>query len=136
MKGCEGVFGTLRGRLRGARGIEFLLVAVAVAVLGMSVLNGSPAVREDARTDIERRLERVLGEIEGAGKVRVMVTEREGKQKDSLSDQNDAGEEICGVLVVAEGAGDLRVRMEISKAVHALLHVDLSAIEIAGMQGD
>ena len=130
------MFGALRRGIRGTRGIEFLLIAVAVAVLGMAVMNSmqKPTQQMDARTDMERRLEDVLGEISGAGKVRVMVSESTNEAQTAFSEQAAGG--IRGVLVVAEGAEDLRVRMEIQRAVQALLDVELSAIEITGMQGE
>ena len=130
------MFGALRRGIRGARGIEFLLIAVAVAVLGMAVMNTmrQPTQQMDARTDTERRLEDVLGEISGAGKVRVMVSESTNEAQTAFSEQAAGG--IRGVLVVAEGAGDLRVYMEIQQAVRALLDVELSAVEIVEMRGD
>ena len=130
------MFGALRRGIRGARGIEFLLIAVAVAVLGMAVMNTmrQPTQQMDARTDTERRLEDVLGEISGAGKVRVMVSESTNEAQTAFSEQAAGG--IRGVLVVAEGAGDLRVYMEIQQAVRALLDVELSAVEIVEMRRD
>lgn len=130
------MFSALRRGIRGARGIEFLLIAVAVAVLGMAVMNTmrQPTQQMDARTDTERRLEDVLGEISGAGKVRVMVSESTNEAQAAFSEQAAGG--IRGVLVVAEGAGDLRVYMEIQQAVRALLDVELSAVEIVEMRGD
>ncbi len=130
------MFSALRRGIRGARGIEFFLIAVAVAVLGMAVMNGmrQPAQQPDARTDTEQRLENVLGEISGAGKVRVMVSERANEAQTAFSGRDAGG--IQGVLVVAEGAGDLRVYMEIQQAVRALLDVELSAVEIVEMRRD
>ena len=130
------MFSALRRGIRGARGIEFLLIAVAVAVLGMAVMNSmqKPTQQMDARTDTERRLEDVLGEISGAGKVRVMVSESTNEAQTAFSEQAAGG--IQGVLVVAEGAGDLRVYMEIQQVVRALLDVELSAVEIVEMRRD
>ena len=63
-----------------------------------------------------------------------MVSESTNEAQAAFSEQAAGG--IRGVLVVAEGAGDLRVYMEIQQAVRALLDVELSAVEIVEMRGD
>ena len=126
----KAVFAALRRGFKGARGIEYLLIAVAVAVVGLTLMSGALPAQEDTRTDLERRMERVLGDIDGAGDVRVMVA----AEIDS-AEKNPSTQAVRGVLVVAEGAEDLRVYMEIQRAVHALLDVELSSIEIIGMRG-
>ena len=71
-------------------------------------------------TELEARLERVLSAVDGVGDVRAMVTER--------------GEEIVGVVVVAEGAEDLRVRLSLMQAARALLEIELDQIEVIEMR--
>ena len=41
---------------------------------------------------------------------------------------------MTGVVVVAEGAGDLTVKMELQQAVQALLGVEAQQVEILGME--
>ena len=53
----KAVFAALRRGFRGARGIEYLLIAVAVAVVGLMLMSGSLPGQEDTRTDLERRME-------------------------------------------------------------------------------
>ena len=111
-------------QLKGARRIEWLVLALALILAALFLLSNADTSGQEtvAKTDLEARLERVLEAVDGAGKVRTMVTQRE--------------EEIIGVLVVAEGAGEMRVRLEIAQAVQALLDVELSRIEVVQMRGE
>ena len=130
------IFGALGMRLRGVRGIEWLAALVALSLLGLAAMNWNlPGEEEDARTELERRLESVLGAVEGAGRVRVMISEDPSEAVSAFSGAASGGR-VRGVLVVAEGAGDLRVRMALAQAVPALLDVELANIEIAEMRRD
>ena len=130
------IFGALGMRLRGVRGIEWLAALVALSLLGLAAMNWNlPGEEEDARTELERRLESVLGTVEGAGRVRVMISEDPSEAVSAFSAAASSGR-VRGVLVVAEGAGDLRVRMALAQAVQALLDVELANIEIAEMRRD
>ena len=124
----------LGGRLRGVRGIEWLALVAALSLLGLALIRGNTiTLREDARTDLERRMEDVLGNIAGAGKVRVLVTEQASESH--VYQPGDADQaRVQGVLIVAEGAGSLRVRLELERAVRALLDVELADIEIVEMR--
>ena len=126
------LFQNFRARLRGIRGLEWLAFLAVLSLLGLAWLNSGTLVASDARTDLEKRMEAVLSRIEGAGAVRVLVTERKGKTAFLSDDPEDA--QIVGVLVVAEGAEDLRVRLALLQAVQALLPVEAEKIEIAAMQ--
>ena len=108
-------------KLRSARKIEWLALLVAIALLALILQDtGALSGTRDASTELEERLERVLSSVEGAGEVRAMVTE----------DENGG---VVGVLVVAQGAGDIAVRLKLAQAVKALLGVDLNRIEVVKM---
>jgi len=80
-------------------------------------------------TDLENRLSAILSKIEGAGNVSVMVT----YQTDSVasaSSEAEEGAEIKGVVIVADGAEDVRVRLDLIKAARTLLDVDADAIQV------
>ena len=47
---------------------------------------------------------------------------------------SSASAPVSGVIVVAEGAGNVRVELELLEAVHALLGVDSERIEILAMK--
>ena len=117
-------------RLRGARHIEWVLLAIALAVVFLMTADGQGADLYES-TSLERRMENVLSCIEGAGKVRVLVNP--GNAAAAFSPQDG---QAAGVLVVAEGAGDLKVNMALQRAVQALLDVDAEQIEILTMKED
>ena len=120
-------------RLRGVRGLEWLAATVALALLGLALLNGGATRSAEVRTDLETRLEDVLSRVEGAGRVRVLIAERqEIGEMQAGADEGGVG----GVLVVAEGAGDVRVRLLLSNAVRSVLNVELKNIEIIEMRRD
>ena len=60
------------------------------------------------------------GRVDGAGEVRAMVTERDGA--------------VLGVVIVAEGADAVRVRLALAQAAKALLDTELSRIEVIEMR--
>lgn len=117
-------------RLRGTRHIEWLLmlIVLAAAVLlttGTDFQGAAPA------TEIERRMEAVLSCVEGAGQVRVLVNSPESMPAFSQGEMK-----TTGVIVVAEGAGDMKVRLALQQAVRAFLGVDTGQIEILTMRED
>lgn len=117
-------------RLRGARHIEWVLLAVMLAALVL-MAGSSPEEGEYEATSLERRMENVLSCIEGAGRVRVLV-----HSTDAVSAFASQDERAAGVLVVAEGADDLKVNMELQRAVQALLGIEAGQIEILTMRED
>ena len=72
--------------------------------------------------ELESRLEQVLSSMEGVGNVKVMITTETKTQK------------VCGVVVVAEGAGSAGINARISEAVKALFSIDVHKISIVKMR--
>ncbi|MEW8977591.1 MAG: stage III sporulation protein AG [Symbiobacterium sp.] len=139
------------------------------------------AVEEDELTRLERQkaaeLERMLAQIEGAGRVRVMVTLAAGPTievvKNTTIDQQTTTEEaadsstrrtestntredhlfarsgsaeqpvvartsapeIAGVLIVAEGARDVRIRARLMDAAMVALNIPANRIEVVPANG-
>ncbi len=117
-------------RLRGARHIEWVLLAVALSALFL--LTAGTGGGEADSASLERRMERVLSLVEGAGEVRVLVHSPEAAEAFA-----SGAERASGVLVVAEGAGSLKVSMALQRAVQALLGVEAEQIEVLTMkEGD
>lgn len=103
---------------------------------------------EDYASKTEKRLEKVLAEIHGAGKVQVLISWQASSEKLVEKDenktvylQNSGGEqspfirqEIMpkaeGVIVVAEGGDNPVVVRQITEAVCALFGVDTHKIKI------
>ena len=72
------------------------------------------------QSESEERLCALLGEIDGVGNVRVMICEDE--------------DGVESVVVVCEGANDLRVNMDIREAVSAALGTDEKSVKIYQMK--
>ena len=116
-----GAWRGLKEKLRGARGLEWLLLLIAACVAALVLTRGGSDAGTQP-TELEARLERVLSAVEGAGEVRAMVSEQNG--------------EIAGVVIVAAGAEDVGVRLSLMQAARALLDVELDQIEVIQMRRD
>lgn len=101
--------------LRAARKIELLVIAAVLCALLLLYMGDGEG---GAANEAEARMERVLSRIEGAGRVSVMISE-------------GAGGEIVGAVVVAGGADDLHVSLELQRAVQTLTGLELEQIEVA-----
>lgn len=117
-----GAWRGLREKLRGARGLEWLLLLVAVCVATLALTRAGGGSGAAQPTELEARLERVLSAVEGAGEVRAMVAEENGA--------------VTGVVIVATGAEDVGVRLSLMQAARALLGVDMERIEVIQMRRD
>lgn len=78
-------------------------------------------LQSDTASTEESRISRVLSAIEGAGAVEVAV-----HYEASLP---------CGAVVVADGAGDVSVRLQLSSAVKTLLGIEPNRIAIYEREG-
>ena len=107
-------------RMRTLRGVEWAVAAMAAGAVALLV-TGSQA----GGTQYEKRLERLLSAIDGAGEVRVMVNEF---RRD--------GESRTGVVVIAQGAEDVRVAMDLSRAVCSLTGAEPEWVEVFAMGAD
>ena len=103
-------------RLRGVRHIEWVMLCIACAAV-LILMGGE----ECGSTQLEMRMENVLGCMEGVGDVRVLVNE-------------GAGGSVVGVVIVAQGAKDLRVVLALEQAVQALMDIDAAQIEVLSME--
>ena len=103
----------------GESGAGVYLLAALAAILLLFCSKGAFKDQADGQTDLETRLETVLSKIDGAGEVCVMVMEGE--------------EMIHGVLIVAEGAENISVRLRIQEAARILLGIENEKISVARM---
>lgn len=103
--------------LKGARSIEWFLAALAIAILLLTQWNGEASLSASG-TEQELRVASILSRIDGVGKVEVMISE----------------EDHAGVLVVAEGAGDMLVCLRLQYAIQTLMGTDTARIEIVPYQ--
>lgn len=97
--------------------------ALALAVCVVLIWGGGDRTGEagDA-TDVETRLEEALGYIDGAGKTKVMLT------------YSEDGETVIGAIVIAEGARDIAVRLDLQRAAMTALGLSLSEVEVFEMK--
>lgn len=142
----------LKGWLRKYK-LALLVLALGVLLLAWPTGGEKPTpASEVARLssfdpgEVERKLERVLGKIDGAGEVTVALTVSDGVQRRYAVDETRKGEEeqtqtviistgsgtqeavsvgerwpdFQGAVVVCQGGGDPEVRLLVTQAVCAL----------------
>ena len=101
-----------------------LLIGILLVVIALPTKTGSDlnkgidyGIEEVNSTDIEKRLETLLGNMQNVGKVQVMITFRED-------------ETVEGIVVLAQGAGNAVVVRNITEVVQALFDVDAHKIKV------
>ena len=139
--------GGIREKMKRVKGAEWAMLLIVLGLVGSLLLSPggtllggseqSPAPSGAVSDALEDRLSRVLSSMEGVGRVEVVIhysqpAARAGTWLDTQSQDQAEGEPL-GVVVVAEGAGDLRVRLEISRAVQTLLRLSADAVEVFSM---
>lgn len=100
--------------LKSARKLE---ICIALAVVAALLVLGLGGGSNGGASPEERRMERILSEIEGAGRVSVMLSEDE---KGACS----------GAVVAASGAEDIAVLLRLQRAVQTLTGLEVENIEI------
>lgn len=81
------------------------------------------------KTELESKLEALLGNMEGVGKVKVMLMTDSGQGL-----YGTGGNEVTGVLIVAEGGDNSVTVQKIQEAVMALFQIDAHKIRIMKMK--
>ncbi|MCL1963992.1 MAG: hypothetical protein FWF69_02900 [Firmicutes bacterium] len=143
------ILGGVKDRVKRVKGAEWAILLIVLGLAGSLLLtpgaellgggSGSPKAADSAAAGtLEDRLGRVLSSMEGAGRVEVVIYYSQpavhtGSWLDSPGQAQAEGEPI-GVVVVAEGAGNLQVRLELARAVQTLLRLDADAVEIFKME--
>lgn len=150
---------------------KIIVVLAAIFALGVAMMLYKPEKRVNVESnvevtendDIEKKLEKILSDVKGAGRVSVMITYKTNGEKiyaynfdkqtendDSSITQSEKNEmvmskdepvvlkeykpEIEGVLVVSDGGGDEQIKNNLTSAVKALLAVDVNKIEVLVMK--
>ena len=141
--------------------VLLVIAAGAVLLLWPEHTDGQatvPAVQEEETFSVEN-MEEILGQIEGAGQVSVMLTVKSGMERilaqdGTLSSEEESVQTVVistgsgteevvvlkqyyptfqGALIVCSGGGDAQVQLLITQAVSAL--TGLSAARISVCQG-
>lgn len=113
-------------KLRGIKNIQIIVAIfiIAVALIIYSSVSTSLKTKSDTATsgisssmsEQEQRLSAILSRIEGAGEVEAMITQNNG--------------EIVGVLITAQGANDITVRLRLLDAAATALGVSKQVINV------
>lgn len=137
--------------LLGAAAMLLILLSELFAPSGKTAAaSAAPADDNIYRQQLEQQLSDLIAQVEGAGKTTVMVTLESGEETiyalDTLSGQTQEQQthvllddgtalaqtvcapRVCGVAVVCEGGGDVRVAARITELVGALLDVPSNRI--------
>lgn len=122
---------------KGSKYLIFILLGLLVLVLAIPTGSMDKTVNTETseqvtQSDLENQLKRVLSAMEGVGEVEVMIT-LEPEENSLFGTSTDTGK-VCGVVVVAEGAGNAVVEMRISDAVKALFSIEAHKISIVKMR--
>lgn len=98
--------------------VAIFIIAVALIIYSsvMSSRGGKSEATSSVMTSDEQRLSAILSRIEGAGDVEAMIT---------VSDKK-----IVGVLIIAEGADSITVRVRLMEAAATALGVDKNIVSV------
>ena len=112
-------------KLKGIKNLQIIVVIfiIAVALIIYSTVMTSKDAKVNGDTSAgsvmtsdEQRLSAILSNIVGAGKVDAMITTDDGR--------------ITGVLVIADGASDITVRLRLLDATATALGVSKSIVNV------
>lgn len=154
-----------------------VLIGLLLAVIAIPTEKKEPEVREtkeaqdteeaaavpgtDYESQMEQKLEELLSQVEGVGKVRVMLTfegtgekqvekdesvSTDGRQEETVYEEGgssvrtpyvtaETNPKVEGVLVIAQGGGNSRIQKEILEAAQALFGIEAHKIKIMKMEG-
>ena len=113
------------------KGKTTLWLACALGVLAvLMALGGSETV--DTQTRAEKRIAEVLSAITGAGEVEVALFYAQENKEMLGASQSISGP--TGAVVVAQGAADLQVRLQLIRAVRTLLGLPENAVDVFVME--
>lgn len=99
----------------------WIIAAIFAAILLCLTTSSTP---DASSTTAELRLARVLSAMEGAGSVEVAIY---------YAPENAALP--CGAVIVADGAGDIAVRLRLTRAVSTLLGIGSNRVEVFQRKG-
>lgn len=139
------------GLLSGVRENWRKTCAQAAVALGAAAIAGSLLFQPEPQAavqnvrqpsayadELELRLGEVLSQMTGAGRVEVVIQYAEdayaGEEWFSAHEEPQRRGTPTAVIVVAEGAGDLHVRLQLARAVETLLQLNAETVEVFEMR--
>jgi len=94
---------------------------------------------ETLATVEEKRLEQILTQIKGVGAANVMITYQENEEAASVfsgENNNNSKPRVEGVIVTAEGAGDVITKNNIINAVAAVFDIPAANVMVFEKSGN
>ncbi len=114
------------GWLKTARGGPWLLALCCCAAALLLLPLGS---QSSAMTQEEKRISDTLSHIAGAGSIRVSIYYAQ-----ETAAFGSGGKTPVGAGIVAQGAGDIGVRLNLMRAAQTLLGLDASQVDVFLME--
>lgn len=143
---------------------EYLMIAAAVIIV--LILFGSSFVKTQTEKDydvndyvdmLETKLSDRLSELDGAGRVKVIISVKSGMRSEIATEKQVGGigdrttetpvlisgkplilgeiyPEICGVIIMAKGAENVKVRLSLIIAAQTFLDVSSDKIQVLQMR--
>ncbi|MEG2001558.1 MAG: hypothetical protein RR107_00525 [Clostridia bacterium] len=113
-------------RIKYVKNIEIYVCITLVLVLLLIYFGsvGSGSVANKEMNSEEARLSQVLTNIKGVGSVNVMITRKSDNDNNAIE----------GIVVVAKGADDVKVKIELIKAVCFAMNVNANQVEVFEMK--
>ncbi|HML48553.1 MAG TPA: hypothetical protein PKE04_17550 [Clostridia bacterium] len=131
------LFTDLKEKLARFKGMEWIVLLVLFGILGSLLLadGGLWPSANQGGSGLEARLAAILSSMDGVGRVQVMIYDEGSEQSDGLFQVSAGGGQArpVGVVVVADGADDIRVRLELVRAVQTLMNLPADAVEVFQM---
>ena len=137
--------------------IIILVLFLSTTVASKSSTNNESDVNDYVEM-LETKLSSRLSELDGAGKVKVIISVKSGMRNEIATERKVSGiggekttetpvlisgkplilgeiyPEICGVIIMAKGADDIRVKLSLITAAQTFLDVDSSKIQVLPMK--
>ncbi len=144
---------------------EYLIIVCAVVVV--MILFFSSFAKNERESDygvneyvtmLETKLSNRLSELDGAGKVKVIISVKSGLKSEIATEKQVSGiggekttetpvlvsgkplvlgeiyPEICGVIIMAKGASDVKVKLSLITAAQTFLDVTSDKIQVLPMK--
>ncbi len=138
------------------RNNKYICIILIIGIILMTLPLGEKkeeVSKEDFTYEAEltNKAEKILGEIEGAGRVRLMITFENKGETYPVTDKNGENEKtvsfsgkmavsreeypkVRGVVAVCQGAKDEKIRADLINAIHALTGAKLHNIKVYEMK--
>ena len=136
-------FEKAKGSFRKIKGAEWALLLVVLGLAGSFLISPGATLLGSQNTEkpvslsdpLEARVAQTLSCLEGAGRVEVVIhyAKPAKAQTNWLEPASSEGSEPVSAIVLAEGADNIKVRLELSRAVQTLLRLNPEDVEVFKM---